>query len=438
MSNEDTSTSANGPQQSPAPRARAAAHGPAQANVRRRWWPGWIWAVPLAVLIIVGWLGIRAILTGGTEITIRFEDAHGVQKNNTNVEYRGTRIGQVTGVSLSERGEASVVSASIDKSAAKFLRSGTRFWLRGASPDLKDPSSLSALLSGPTIIMEPGPGEKRTAFSGFAQRPISPSAGATALLYEIPLAEAHALKPGDPVTFHGMTVGEVTSVGFAYDPASGRVSIPATVALYPPLFHLQGVADPRSPAALRVAVAGLLGQGLSARIEQDPPVVGSYRVSLTLEPNTARHEATAVNGIAQIPLAPDDGADSILKRINRVPIERIAQNLLSITRHVDMLASSPELQHSIKELSATFDDMHRITSSAGPQVTALIAALRRTADNLDHTVKTTRQVVAGTAVQSGLESTLQEINEAARSVRSLSDYIDRHPEALVRGRAEAQ
>jgi paraquat-inducible protein B len=95
--------------------------------------------------------------------------------------------------------------------------------------------------------MEPGPGEKRTDFPGFTERPISPSAGAPAVLYEIPLEKAHALKPGDPVTFRGMTVGEVTGVGFAYNPASGHVSIPATVALYAPLFHLTGVTDPQSP-----------------------------------------------------------------------------------------------------------------------------------------------------------------------------------------------
>jgi paraquat-inducible protein B len=145
-----------------------------------------------------------------------------------------------------------------------------------------------------------------------------------------------------------------------------------------------------------------------------------------------------MNRLPQIPLAPDSSADSIIKRINRVPIERIAQNLLSITQHIDALASSPELKHSIHELSATLDDMHHITSSAGPEVTRLITALRHTADNLDQVAQTTRQVVSGTAVQTGLESTMQEVTEAARSIRSLSDYLDRHPEALVQGRTAQQ
>ena len=36
-----------------------------------------------------------------------------------------------------------------------------------------------------------------------------------------------------------------------------------------------------------------------------------------------------------------------------------------------------------------------------------------------------------------LDSTLQEVSRAARSVRVLSDYLERHPEALLRGKSGA-
>ncbi|MDE2451109.1 MAG: hypothetical protein KGO22_19185 [Gammaproteobacteria bacterium] len=42
----------------------------------------------------------------------------------------------------------------------------------------------------------------------------------------------------------------------------------------------------------------------------------------------------------------------------------------------------------------------------------------------------------GTATQNGLANTVQEVTEAARAVRSLADYLDRHPEALIRGRGD--
>jgi hypothetical protein len=31
---------------------------------------------------------------------------------------------------------------------------------------------------------------------------------------------------------------------------------------------------------------------------------------------------------------------------------------------------------------------------------------------------------------------MREVNDTARSVRSLADYLDRHPEALLRGRSQ--
>jgi hypothetical protein len=100
------------------------------AGVRHGWWPGWIWAIPIAALLVVIWLGARTLLAGGTDITIRLTDAHNLKKENTDVVLRGTQVGHVTGIELTPDGTAVIVSASIDKDAAKFLTTGTRFLAR--------------------------------------------------------------------------------------------------------------------------------------------------------------------------------------------------------------------------------------------------------------------------------------------------------------------
>ncbi|MGH8270201.1 MAG: MlaD family protein, partial [Steroidobacteraceae bacterium] len=84
------------------------------AGVRHGWWPGWIWAIPIAALLIVIWLGARALLAGGTSITIRFNDVHGMKKENTDVLLRGTQAGHVTGIELEKDGTGVIVTASID------------------------------------------------------------------------------------------------------------------------------------------------------------------------------------------------------------------------------------------------------------------------------------------------------------------------------------
>jgi paraquat-inducible protein B len=409
-----------------------------QAGVRHGWWPGWIWAIPIAALIVVIWLGARYLLAGGTTITIRFNDAHQLKQENTDVDLRGTPVGHVQGMQLAPDGSAVIVTASIDEDAVKFLTTGTRFWLQGANPSLNDPSSLGALLSGPTIVMEPGHGRKARAFIGLERQPIAPSAGERPLLYKVLLdGEAGSLSGGDPVTLRGFTVGEVRDVGFTYDPNTGALSTPATLAIYPSLFHAKG-AD-TVPTALEVSteIGLLIHRGMRARLARSPPVVGSYEVSLEIVPDApAPAGPLMADGLPQIPAAEGGGIASIMSRINKVPIDRIAQNVLSMTQHVAALTSSPQLKDAVVQLDASLRQIHGMTAKAGPQVPRVIASLRRAAADLDGTAKSAKQLMSGTAAQNGLTNTIEEITETARAVRSLADYLDRHPEALVRGRQE--
>jgi len=408
-----------------------------QAGVRRGWWPGSIWAIPIAALIVVIWLGVRALLTSGTDITIRFDDAHGMKKQNTDVLLRGMQIGHVTDIALDPAGTGVIVTASIDKQGVRFLTTGTRFWLRGANPSLNHLSSLGALLSGPTIVMNPGPGRRARRFVGLEQQPIAPTTAERPLLYAVSLgSEAGSLAGGDPVTLRGFIVGEVRDVGFAYDPKTGDLSTPATLAIYPSLFHIEGAATAPNGTEVSAEIALLIGKGLRAHLARNPPLVGSYQVSLEITPGAKPPAGPLMlAGLPRIPVAEGGGIASIVTRINKVPIERISRNLLNITQHVSALTSSPRLKDAVVQLDAALRQIHGMTAKAGPQVPVVIASLRRAAADLDATTRSANRLMSGTATQNGLSGTVQEIAETARAVRSLADYLDRHPEALIRGRA---
>jgi paraquat-inducible protein B len=410
-----------------------------QAGVRHGWWPGWIWGIPVAALIVVVWLGARALLSGGTSISIRFNDVHGMKEENTDVTLRGTQIGHVTAIRLANDGSAVLVRAAIDQQAVKFLRTGTRFWLQGAHPSLSNLSSLGSLLSGPSIVMDPGPGSKARHFVGLEQPPVAPSASARPLLYEVSLgSEAGALAGGDPVKLRGFTVGEVRDVGFAYDPSTGELSTPATLAIYPSLFHLKDARSSPSPTQVGAEISRLIERGLRARLARNPPLVGSYRVTLEMEAGaTAPTGPMTVDGLPVIPMAAGGGIASLVDRINKVPIEQIAQNALDATHHIEQLTSSPKLKDAIAQLDAALKQIRGTVAKAGPQIPPLVKRLRRAAADLQDTARSARQLMSGTATQNGLANTVQEITQAARAVRSLADYLDRHPEALIRGRTGA-
>lgn len=259
------------------------------------------------------------------------------------------------------------------------------------------------------------------------------------LLYEVSLdSEAGSLAGGDPVTLRGFTVGEVRDVGFNYDPATGELSTPATLAIYPSLFHAKGARAAPTSADIAAEIERLIRKGMRARLARNPPLVGSYQVSLQIVPDAPAGPLTAQDGMPEIPTAPGGGIASIINRINRVPIERIAQNALQTTHNLQMLTSSPKLKDAIVQLDDSLRQIHGMTAKAEPQVGPLVRSLRRAATDLEGTAKSARSLVSGTATQNGLGNTVQEITEAARAVRSLADYLDRHPEALVRGRGTAQ
>lgn len=422
-----------------------------EAATRRGRWPGWIWSVPVAALLVVGWLALRAVTQTGTAITITFHDSHGISAGNTDIVYRGMKVGKVTGVTLAKDGVTVKVHARVDDFASRFLTKGTLFWLRGAKPNLGNLSTLGAILSGPTIVMHPGAmhpgvmhpavthaeeGKPTTDFAGLARKPAVLGDHGAPQSYGVSFQGAvGALSPGDAVTLRGFTVGEVKDIGFRYDAGSGALSTPVTLSLYPKLFHIEGSAGPNGGAALKTALGTLVREGLRAQLSRDPPLIGAYRVTLAMVPGAPGAELTASDGVPEIPAASGGGIGSVIARIDQVPVKRIAQNVLDATRRADALVASPKLEDSIAQLDAALRQVHDTAKTAGPKIARIVQSLRKTAGELDQAASAADKVAGGAPSQNSMGKALREITEAARSIRALADFLDRHPEALIQGRS---
>ena len=429
---------------------RSAEAARTKAEVRRGWWPGWIWAIPIAVILLIGWWVLRSVTSGSEDITISFDNVHGLKPSgDTKLTYRGMKIGEVRGIRLADDGKSVEVSVEVDDKATQFLKTGTAFWLRGATPSLSDLGSLSSVLAGPSLVMEPGPGEKTKHFVGHVGKPLVAAGAAPPQICTVSLqGSVGGLKQGAPVKLRGFAVGEVREVGFHYNADTGELSTPVTLALYPSLFHIEGGAASDPEAALTAAIDRLVKEGLQARLERDPPLIGDPQVTLEIVPGAGGAPKVAEGGVPQIPAAPGGGIDSIVERVDKLPLDEIANNILDTTQHVDRLVSSPELADAISELNGTLKQIHETAGNVGPDIAKLVEQLRKTAGKLDGAVAATEdaaksaqaaarsanQVLGGTPNQHGMDAAMREITEAARSVRELANYLDRHPEALIKGR----
>ena len=97
----------------------------------------------------------------------------------------------------------------------------------------------------------------------------------------------------------------------------------------------------------------------------------------------------------------------------------------------DALISSPEMKHSIQELDKTLTNLDSITKKTDAQIGPLLTQLRSFADTADETLK---KVGSTTGSGGDLPGALRELRDAARSVRTLADYLENHPESLLRGK----
>lgn len=450
----------------PEPAAPGAAAPPQRTSAifHRSWWPGWIWGIPVAAVGVVLWLSLRALSATGTDITVVFEQAAGMSAGSTGVMYRGIQVGTLKDVALEQGGQRVIATFNIQDTARRWLTTGTRFYLEGAHPSISNPSSLKAIIAGPTIVMVPGDGESARHYIGIIGQ--APEAFAVSVRYRLDFKGALGhLGIGTPVTLEGFTVGDVVDSELRVDPQTGTISTPVTIALDPTRFHIASGThtDAEWATLLDAALGRMIANGLRATITQDPPIIGEQQIDL--ETMSGQPSATLVAAEGSRPgiptVLPQGSPSQLLEKVNKLPIAAIADNIRRITARLDELVNSRQLQASIdhlddtlavldrtaqqaapqvaptlRSLRGTAEQLHTAMQQAGPEIAPMIRALRDTAEQIDATARSARELT-GTATSTpngNLRETLKELTRTARAVRSLADYLERHPNALITGR----
>lgn len=254
------------------------------------------------------------------------------------------------------------------------------------------------------------------------------------------------LQAGAPVLLRGARVGIVDNVGLRFDPDTGILSNPVTFALFPLRLHVPGV-DPVAAADWRAisdrAVQKLLDSGYRASVSQSPPLIGSYQLNLdkVAEPAAVALDRSGPN--PRVPAAPEaeggslfEKADSILTRVNAIPFDAIGSDVRQITGRLSKLVSSPELDSSIAHLDSTLKSLDQMAAQVRPQIGPLVAKLNQTAEQLRQAAVSANGVLSGIGAgqDASLAGAIRQLTDAARSIRALADYLQRHPEALLNGK----
>ena len=207
----------------------ADAHRIPAAEQRRRRFAA-IWLIPIVAALITLYLGARSYSSHGPLVTISFKTAEGLNAGQTQVKYKAVTLGTVEEIVLKPDGSGVEVRVRMVSAAEPMLTTQARFWVVRARLNAANLSSLSTLVSGTYIQLDPGKsaGVKSDSFTGFDNPPdITPDENGT--LYVLKANSLGAINNGSGVYYRDMEVGQVISINAdnGFDPISMTVFIRA-------------------------------------------------------------------------------------------------------------------------------------------------------------------------------------------------------------------
>jgi paraquat-inducible protein B len=169
-----------------------------------------VWLLPLIALLVSAWLIYKSASEKGAIITINFPTAEGLEVDKTKIRYLNVDIGKVTAISINDDLKTIRVAAQMNSTATDYLKENTNFWVVRPQVGLSGISGLGTLLSGSYIELKPGTGKQKFDFTGLTTPPVlkSQTEGKQFILETNNLG---SMRPGTPINFHGIPVGEVLS-----------------------------------------------------------------------------------------------------------------------------------------------------------------------------------------------------------------------------------
>jgi paraquat-inducible protein B len=371
------------------------------------------------------------------------------------VYYRRLNAGQVIAYDLAADGKSVEVKVFVNDPYDQYVNPGTRFWnasgvdvsVGAAGLDVRTQSLVSLLAGGlafdtPPFAAKAEPVAADTVFTLYSdQATAMKQPDSIAAHYVLYFTDSlRGLSAGAPVTFLGLPLGEVTDVGLDIDPKTlnirGRVEIVSyPERLLPRLQRGQQAAMGKtllqSEQQRRALMQKLVEKrGMRAQLRSGSLLTGQLYVALDYFPNAPKVKIDWSSDHVELPVMPSTAQDieakltSIIEKIDKLPFEAIGADLAKSLASLDLA-----LKEADKTLNGINSELTPALKTALDQLHSTISAAERVLNSTDATI-----VGKDAPVPQDLHDALGEIAGAARSLRILTDFLERHPEALIRGK----
>ncbi|KAG0163256.1 hypothetical protein DFQ30_000459 [Apophysomyces sp. BC1015] len=352
------------------------------------------------------------------------------------VFYRRVQVGQVVGYSLDPNGTGVTMQVFVNAPYDQYVGENTRWW-HASGVDLRldaggfklNTQSLAAVVIGGVAFQSPPsepigePARNDAHFrlaSDEADAMHAPDGEAVPVVLNFNQS-LRGLSVGAPVDFRGIVLGQVRSIGIDYDPVKKVFLMPVTVDLYPDRLGLrvrkalhEGGAHARAST-----VESLVKSGLRAQLRTGNLITRQLYVALDLFPNAPPAKVDMRRTPVELPTVPNTLDElqlqvaDIVKKLDKVPFDEIGAHLNSALKNADGL-------------------FRQIDTQLAPQARDTLSVVKRTFDAAESSLQ------QGSPLQTDVRQALQQLTRTLQSLNALSDYLERHPESLLRGKGRDQ
>jgi len=350
------------------------------------------------------------------------------------VYYRRVEVGHVVGFALDKDGKGVAINVFVDAPYDQYVGENARWW-HASGVDLRlDSSGLKLNTQSLATVVVGG-----LAFQSPPNEAIGPEAPDGSTFY-LASDEAEAMREpdGPPLTvvmkfnqslrglsigasvdFRGIELGEVTAIGVEYDPKARNFTMPVTMNLYPDRLGSRFRASMAiaSEAARMELLRKLVSNGLRGQLRTGNLLTNQLYVALDMFPKAAPVQIDASRTPLELPTVPNALEElqvqvaDIARKLDQIPFADISKNLNGTLKNADSL-------------------FKQLDTQLAPQARETLAAAQKTFGTAQATLQ------QDSPLQSDMRAALGQLTQTLQSLNALADYLERHPESLLRGKSK--
>lgn len=283
----------------------------------------------------------------------------------------------------------------------------------------------------------------------------------------------NGLNIGAPVKLQGVQIGTVKEIALELDLGSVRILKPVVIEIDPELMRDASGQPLRTAMTLkqrRKNAERLIEAGLKARLETQSLLTGLLYIEFNFHHwaplHLTGHNYKDLPELPSVPTTADEiknTADEIMNKLRKLPLEEMIKDLAVTIREMRDLLKSDDLKTSLASLSKTLQGTERLTATLNDTIKPLITNANGAVTDTRMTVQDFRKemlpvltaaekslTTATTVLQEAqrainavetfaapdslLGQTLVEMRDASRSIKDLSDTLERQPDAVIYGK----